>query len=403
MRKKRFFWSGENQHMQFSSGFILSSTIEEAKKILENYQISIFRIEKKSRFIDISIIKKKITEKTITYFLKQFLSLLNSGISLIESLQILNSLEKKDTLLSQTIKRVIRKLHSGYPLHQCLREEPKTFDLLCCYLIFAGEKTGAIEKFLEKIIYYREKQEEIKNKLYKALSYPLFIFLSTLCIIFGFVFFIIPQFSEIYQNAHTKLPLFTVLVINFSEHLATFSLWGSTFSLIFTAVFCKIYQKNKKLPQLLDQKILEMPWMGRWIKYSLISHNTFMLGTLMESGISITDSIQFVSQTQKNRHIKICFSRILEQIKKGCSLYESFKHVKIFPPLVIHLIHVGERSGTLEASFKNLSHIYEKEIDNLVFKLSTFLEPIIMLFLGLTIGILVIAMYLPIFQLGNVL
>lgn len=396
--QKTFYWRGKNQHGEFVKGeqSAISSTL--LKISLRRQKITPYKIQQKSV---LSSIKQKINSKDITSFSRQFSVLLSAGITLIPALDMLARGHNKPSMqnLIYALKNTIEK---GSSIAEALRKNSQYFDTLYCNLIAIGEQSGTLDHILDRIATYKEKTELLKRKIKKALLYPAMIMFVAILVTVAMLVFVVPQFTALFSSFGAQLPLPTRMIISLSDFLRQY---GWIILGFFTLLFIILRWKIRRSPQLLqraEQLLFKLPIIGNILVKGIIARFTRTLATTFAAGLPLTDALTAVSTATDNRIYAQATLQIREKIMAGLTLQQAISQTKLFPHLVVQMIAIGEQSGTLDTMLNKVATMFEEDVDHTVDNLSTLLEPFIMIFLGIVIGGLVIALYLPIFRLGSV-
>ncbi|MDA8561995.1 type II secretion system F family protein [Gammaproteobacteria bacterium] len=344
---------------------------------------------------------KKIPDLSIIIFFRQLSTLISSDIPILKSIEILEKTQKN--LFFKTIISDLKlNIDKGYQLSEILIKYPKYFDNLTCYLINLGEKSGTFEKILIQITEHKEQILQLSKKIKKLLFYPAIVFIIAILMCFLMLFYIVPQFEKLFNDMNTPLPLFTALVINISNLVSKYMCLFFILSIFIVTIFKKeikfLYNRHK-----VQMFILNIPIISMLIKYNLIIKFTKYMSLVLKAGVSITESIPLIANTTHNTIFQKKLYNIKKEIEKGNNIYHTINGDIFFPNLFIEMIRIGEESGKLEAILDKLVLIYETELDQKIGYLIDLIEPLIMLTLGVLIGGIVIAMYLPIFKIGNIL
>ena len=346
--------------------------------------------------------KKKIKPIDITVFTRQMATMQTAGLPLVQGLKVVI-----DSTASPQVAKLIRKIkdevESGGSFSECLRYHPEEFDELYCNLVEAGESSGSLEAMLSRIATYREKTETLKRKLKKAMFYPVAVMGVALIVTAILLIKVVPTFPDMFEGFGAELPAFTRIVLSISDTVQHNAF--KVFSVIATAVWFtrKMYITNEKFRNFLQALILKAPVFGAIIKKAAVARFARTLSTTFSAGVPLPEALLLVAKASGN----IVYYRAIMKMREGVSIGQriniSMLESKIFPSMVVQMIAIGEETGALDAMLLKIANIYEEEVDLAVDSLSSLLEPLIMLFLGVVVGGLVIAMYLPIFKMGSVI
>ena len=393
-------WQGVNRSGQVSNGIIQARSLAFAKTELRNKGITIHKIAKKRKpFFDRK--NKKIKQSDITIFSRQMATMIEAGIPLIQSFDIVAK-GQANRRMKELIESIKKEVESGSTLAESLRKEPLFFNDLFCNLVDAGEKSGSLDVMLDKVATYKEKVETIKKKIKKALTYPMAVLVIAFLVSAGLLIFVVPQFESLFKGFGADLPALTRGVITLSKWFETY--WYLIFGSVFGAVYGFNYARNRsaKFAHTIDRLMLKIPIIGGILEQAAIARFTRTLAITFAAGLPLIEALKAVGGATGNILYAEATDKIGEEVSSGQQLNIAMENTKLFPSMVIQMIAIGEESGTLEQMLSKVADFYEEGVDNAVDALSSLLEPMIMAILGVLVGGLVIAMYLPIFKLGSV-
>ncbi|HAR94779.1 MAG TPA: pilus assembly protein PilC [Deltaproteobacteria bacterium] len=356
--------------------------------------------EKKEEKTEKASGKKKVKRLQVGIFTRQLSTMISSGLPLVQSLDILSN-QLDDANLRAVSRSVKERIEEGMRFADALKEYPKVFDDLYTNLIVAGEEGGMLDTVLMRLANYIEKSEKLKKKVKSALIYPSSIVFVAIAVVLVLLLFVIPVFENMFQSFGKELPLPTQLVINLSHFVKSsfpFIVGGAIVGII---AFIRYYRTNPGRRQV-DALLLKIPIFGILLKKASVARVTRTLSTLLSSGVSILESFVIVAKTAGNRIIEDALLKARVSISEGKSISDPLKDSGIFPPMVVQMVQVGESTGALDNMLNKIADFYEEDVDNMVANLTSLLEPVLMVFLGVILGGLIVAMYLPIFQLGSV-
>ncbi len=344
---------------------------------------------------------KKIVSKDISIFARQLATMLNAGVPLVQSFEIIGRGHEKPSM-QELVLAIKNDVESGTGLADSLSKHPDYFDSLFTNLVNAGEQSGSLETLLDKIAMYKEKTEELKSKVKKALFYPTAVLVVAFIVSAILLIFVVPQFQSLFESFGADLPAFTQMVVNLSE--AAQKWWWAALLVIGAAVFAFINAKKKSpaLRRSLDVISLKIPIIGTILEKSAIARFARTLSTMFAAGVPLVEAMESVAGATGNALYEEATLRMRDEVSTGTQLQQSMRNTAIFPNMVVQMIAIGEESGSLDEMLSKIADFYEAEVDDLVDGLSSLLEPLIMAVLGVMVGGLVIAMYLPIFKLGAV-
>ncbi len=344
--------------------------------------------------------RKKIKTLSLVLFTRQLTTMITSGLPLVQSLSILgNQIEDKN--LRAIVKEIKEKIEGGSRFADALRDYPNCFDELYVNLVVAGEEGGMLDTVLSRLATYMEKIAKLKKKIKSAMIYPTSIVVVAIGVVMVLLIFVIPVFEGMFKDMGAELPVPTQIVINLSKFVQA-SIFYMIGALIVAAFLFRRYYKTESGRRTVDRIVLKIPIFGVLALKSSVARVTRTLSTLLSSGVAILESILIVAKVAKNKIIEDALLTARARISEGRSMSEPLQDSGIFPPMVVQMVQVGESTGALDNMLNKIADFYEEDVDNLVTNLTSLMEPIIMMFLGVVLGGLIIAMYLPIFQLGNV-
>jgi type IV pilus assembly protein PilC len=334
-------------------------------------------------------------------FARQLATMLAAGVPLVQAFAII-SLSQRNPAMAKLLLLIKIDIEGGESLAQALAKQPRYFDALFCNLVAAGEQAGVLDSLLDNIANYLEKIEAIKHKVKKALSYPIAVLTVALVVTMILLIFVVPVFEELFKSFGADLPLFTQWVIALS--MAIQSKWWLLFSLLAALAYSFLYLKRRShgFNQNLDRMLLKLPVFGSLLEKSAIARFARTLGTVCTAGVPLVDGLISVAGACGNLVYYNAVLKIREQVATGLPLQFAMLQSGLFPNLLIQMVAIGEASGTLDNMLIKVASYYEAEVDHLLDHLSSLIEPMIMVILGILVGGLIVAMYLPIFKLGTV-
>ncbi|MBF0469950.1 MAG: type II secretion system F family protein [Gammaproteobacteria bacterium] len=384
------------------SGEIASGSVSKAKMELRKRGINPLKVKKKPKpLFGTGPKKKKITPKDITIFSRQLATMMSSGVPLVQSFEIVGKGLENPTM-AELVLAIKTDVEGGGTMADAFRKHPKVFDELMCNLIEAGEQGGILEGMLAKIAEYKEKTESIKAKVKKAMTYPIAIISIALLITAGLLIFVIPSFQKIFEDFGAELPGLTMMVIHASEALQTY--WYIVFGGIAAAVFTfkKLMATSPSFRFQVEKYSLNIPVFGEITQKSAFARFARTLSTMFAAGVPLVEALDSVSGAVGNVYYKQAILVMKDQVATGTSLTLTMQEANIFPNMVIQMASIGEEAGSLDSMLAKVADFYEEEVDNLVDTLSSLMEPVIMVVLGSIVGTIILAMYLPIFKMGEV-
>ncbi len=397
LKNSAYYWKGVSKEGQEISGEITALSINLAISDLQKKGIQFISITKRRKFH----FYKKISSIDIIIFFRQLATLIYAGISISHAMHMLgkNSAHIKLLEISLAIKEDIA---AGNGLAYGLKKFPAYFDEMTCNLVLAGEKSGTLDIMLEQIAQHKERLFMLKNKIKQALFYPVMILLVAIIVTVVMLIFVVPRFTELFQNMHAKLPTFTLYVIYLASFLQNQWKIISIF-IVISSIGLYFSKRFMKFKIFLHSIILNLPIMGLALQKFILAHLARSMTTLFAAGIPVTEALKILTNSTGNVLYRNAMQMLYIDISSGKQLHFSMQNCKLFPSMMIQMIQIGEESGTLEKMLNKVSDFYEADLDHLINQLGRLLEPLIMMILGVVIGGLVIAMYLPIFKLGAVI
>jgi type IV pilus assembly protein PilC len=344
---------------------------------------------------------KKITDKDISMFTRQLATMMKAGVPLLQSFDIVGKGHANPSM-ARLIMDLRTDIETGTSLNNAFRKYPLYFDPLFCNLVGAGEQAGILEDLLTRLAIYKEKTLAIKAKIKSALMYPVSILAIAFVVTAVIMIWVVPAFKSVFQSFGANLPAPTLMVMAISEFFVQW--WYLIFGILFGALyfFFQAWQRSPKVQRFMDVTLLKAPIFGDVIRKATIARWTRTLATMFAAGVPLVEALDSVGGAAGNAVYLDATRKIQNEVSTGTSLTVSMLNANVFPNLVTQMVQIGEESGSLDAMLGKVADFYEEEVDEAVGALSSLMEPLIMVILGVLIGGLVIAMYLPIFKLGSV-
>ncbi|SIO11763.1 type IV pilus assembly protein PilC [Singulisphaera sp. GP187] len=335
----------------------------------------------------------KISTKQLCTFTRQLSTLQDAGLPILRSLRILEG-QCKPGVLKNALSEVVEDIESGQTLSEAFAKHPKAFDKLYCNMIKAGEAGGALEAILQRLADFKEKSQTLKRRIKSAMVYPIVV-IFVACVIVGFIlYFIIPKFEAIFDDFGVPLPAMTVFLIEASHFLIKY-FYIVFLTPLFIWIFLKLLYRNKTGAYVCDRILLMIPVMGQIVEKSTVARTMRTLGTLVQSGVPILESLSIVKETAGNAVFERAFTRIYDSIREGESISQPLRESRVVDDIVVNMIDVGEETGDLDTMLNKIADNYEEEVEALVDSLVSLLEPIMIVTLGGIVGFIVIALFLP--------
>jgi type IV pilus assembly protein PilC len=343
---------------------------------------------------------KKITDQDITFFTRQLATMMKAGVPLLQSFDIVAKGHSNPSV-TKLLMDIKTEVETGSSLATAFRKYPLYFDSLFCNLVGAGEQAGILDSLLDRLATYKEKILAIKSKIKKALFYPISILVVAFAITAVIMIFVIPAFKNLFTNFGADLPAPTVFVMNLSDFFVGY--WYIIFPAIFGGVwlFFNTWKRSEKMQFFMDKLTLKVPIFGEVIRKATIARWTRTLATMFAAGVPLVEALDSVAGAAGNRVYYNATKKIQAEVSTGTSLTVAMQNSQVFPNMVLQMCAIGEESGALDGMLSKVADFYEREVDDAVDALASLMEPLIMVILGVLIGGLVIAMYLPIFKMGQ--
>jgi len=395
-----FLWEGTDKQGRKTKGEIASTTPAIAKAELRRQGIVAQKVKKKSKGISFGG-GGKVNPADVALFTRQMATMMRAGVPLVQAFDIVaDGVDKPN--LAELIRTVRNDVAGGNSFASALRKHPKEFDELFCNLVDAGEQSGALESMLDRIATYKEKTESLKAKVKKAMTYPIAVLIIAVIVSGILLVKVVPQFESVFQGFGAELPAFTQMVIGFSEFAQAYWLGIVVGVIAVGFAFSELKNRSKKFAEFLDRLSLKMPVAGDIIEKSTVARFARTLSTTFAAGVPLVEALNSVAGSTGNSVYVEAVNRVRDDVSTGQQLNFSMRNTGVFPNMVIQMVAIGEEAGALDDMLSKSADYYEEQVDNAVDNLTSLMEPMIMSVLGVLVGGLIIAMYLPIFQLGAV-
>jgi type IV pilus assembly protein PilC len=369
------------------------------KAQLRKQGINPLKVRKKS--VSIFSSGKKIKPLDIAFFSRQMATMMKAGVPLLQSFDIISE-GSANPNMRKLVDDIKQEVAAGHSFATALRQKPQYFDDLFCNLVDAGEQAGALESLLDRVATYKEKTESLKAKIKKAMTYPIAVVIVAFIVTGILLIKVVPQFQTLFSGFGADLPAFTTMVINLSQYLQDYWLIVLIALILSVVGFRHAYRTSEKFRNGLDRGLLKAPVIGQLLYKSAVARYARTLATTFAAGVPLVDALDSVSGATGNIVFKNAVNKVKQDVSTGMQLNFSMRATGVFPTLAIQMTAIGEESGALDSMLDKVASYYEEEVDNMVDSLTSLMEPIIMAVLGVIVGGLVIAMYLPIFKLGSV-
>ncbi|HEZ5557783.1 TPA: type 4 pilus assembly protein PilG [Neisseria meningitidis] len=396
-KEKRFIFEGRHSASdKLVNGEVSAFTEEEARKKLAKRGIrplQITRVKTSS--------KRKITQEDITVFTRQLSTMIKAGLPLMQAFEIV-ARGHGNPSMTEMLMEIRGEVEQGSSLSRAFSNHPKYFDRFYCNLVAAGETGGVLESLLDKLAIYKEKTQAIRKKVKTALTYPVSVIAVAIGLVFVMMIFVLPAFKEVYANMGAELPALTQTVMDMSDFFVSYG-WMVLIALGFAIYgFLKLKARSIKIQRRMDAILLRMPIFGDIVRKGTIARWGRTMATLIAAGVPLVDVLDSTAGAAGNLIYEEATREIRTRVIQGLSMTSGMRATELFPNMMLQMSSIGEESGSLDDMLNKAAEFYEDEVDNAVGRLSAMMEPIIIVILGLVIGTLLVAMYLPLFNLGNV-
>ena len=394
-------WSGKTTKGAITSGEMVAGTKDEVIAQLRRKNITATvvteKTETKKGLLSGLSLGGGVTDKDIVVFTRQFSTMIDAGLPLVQGLEILST-QVENKSLAKNLTVIKADVEGGSTYADALRKHPKIFSELYVNMVAAGEAGGILDTILNRLAAYIEKAMKLKKKVKGAMIYPAVVTSVAVLVIAVIMIFVIPTFSQMFASLGGTLPLPTRIIVGMSHFIA--GIGGLIVAGLIVAIIVSIVQirKTEKGKKVIDSIALRLPIFGILLRKVAVAKFTRTLGTLISSGVPILDGLEITAKTAGNKVIEYAIMDVRQAVSEGKTLEEPLTKAKVFPPMVTHMIAVGESTGALDAMLGKIADFYDDEVDNAVANLTAMMEPLLMVFLGGAIGFIVVAMYLPIFK-----
>lgn len=394
-----FAWTGRTRQGVVQKGEASAKTRDEVISLLRKQNILVTSIRPKSSMSLGGFMQAKVKEKDLAVFTRQFATMIDAGLPLVQCLEILTAQTENPTL-AKVIGEVRQEVEGGSTYADALRKHPKAFDELYVNMVAAGEAGGILDAILNRLAKHIEKAMKLKKQIKSAMVYPGVIVTVATGVIVILMVWVIPIFAKLFSDFGSALPGPTQIVISSSYFMQSY--WYVILAIVGGIIYClRRAYKTTAGRRLLDRFALSLPVFGDLIRKASVAKFTRTLGTLIGSGVPILEGLIIVAKTSGNKIIEEALLKARQSISEGKTVSEPLGQAKVFPPMVVQMIAVGETTGALDAMLGKIADFYDEEVDSAVGALTALLEPMLMVFLGVVIGFIVIAMYLPIFKMAG--
>ncbi len=394
-----FTWEGKTRQGAIQKGELAANSKEDVMALLRKQNIQPINVTAKPKQITISFGAPKVTAKDIVIFTRQLATMIDAGLPLVQCLDILGQ-QTGSVALAKVVVQVRQDVEGGATFADSLKKHPKVFDNLYCNMVAAGEAGGILDTILQRLAAYMEKFAKIKGQIKSAMIYPSVILFVAVAVVSLLLVVVVPMLANIFQEAGQSLPLPTRIVIAFSDFMKGWGGLGMLLGFVGFIVALKQWRKTETGLRAQDAFALKIPIVGSLIQRVSVAKFTRTLGTLLTSGVPILEGLIIVARTSGNKIVEDAIMATRQAVSEGKTLAEPLSRAKVFPAMVVQMISVGEATGALDNMLNKIADFYDDEVDSAVAALTSMLEPLLMIFLGVVVGFVVVAMYMPIFQMG---
>jgi type IV pilus assembly protein PilC len=394
-----FVYNGSNRRGQVVKGEISAMSIVEAKNQLRRQGISAKKVKKLTKPLFGG--GEKIKPVDIALLSRQIATMLSAGVTLIQTINMIAS-GHANRKMRELLGEIGASVSAGNPLSETLRKYPDYFDDLYCDLVETGEQSGALETIYDRIAIYKEKSEALKSKIKKAMFYPIAVVVVAFIVTTILLIFVVPQFEEIFSSFGAELPAFTQFVLGISRGMQDYGLIIAGVVFAAGTLFSRAHRKSLKLRDAVDKKTLKIPVIGEILKKASVARFTRTLATTFAAGVPLMGALDSAAGAAGNAVFRDAILFVKKEVSAGIPMNVGMRSTGVFPEMVVQMIAIGEEAGAVDEMLSKVATIYEGEVDDMVDGLTSLLEPMIMAVLGVVIGGLIVAMYLPIFDMGNV-
>jgi len=397
-----FAYVGRNRTGEIQKGEVTAKTREEAAAMLRKQNVLATSLQRKVSSINIELpgVGAKVTPRDVVIFTRQFSTMIDAGLPLVQCLEILAQ-QTECKPLAKAINETRMEVEAGSTYAEALRKHPKVFDDLYVNMVAAGEAGGILDIIQQRLAKHMEKSIRLKKKIKGALVYPASIVAIAVCVMAVLMIWVIPVFAQMFSDFGGTLPAPTRLVLGASDFIVG-HIWEMIIAVVLLVFGVKRLYKTERGRLHMDRLSLSVPVFGDLIRKAAVAKFTRTLGTLISSGVPILDGLQITASTAGNKVIENAIMHARSSISEGKDVAEPLGQSNVFPPMVVQMIAVGEATGAMDTMLSKIADFYDEEVDEAVAALTSLLEPLLMVFLGVTVGFIVVAMYLPIFEMAAI-
>jgi type IV pilus assembly protein PilC len=394
-------WVGKNRKDEVQKGEVEAVSEEAVKAQLTRQRITPTKVKKKPKdlFENVSFLQPKVKERDVILFARQFSTMIDAGLPIIQCLDILYS-QQGNATFKKMLKEIKESVEGGATLAEALKKFPKQFDSLFVNMIAAGEAGGILDGILRRLAAYMEKAAKLKSQVKGAMTYPIVTLIIAVVVLAVILVFVIPVFEEMFADFGGELPVPTQIVVAMSDMVKSKIVYIIIGLFLFTIAFKK-FHGTEKGRDIVDSLLLKIPVFGDLLRKVAVAKFTRTMGTMLASGVAILEALDIVAKTAGNKTVEKAIYSVRKGIAEGRTMADPLAQSGVFPSMVCQMISVGESTGALDAMLGKIADFYDEEVDQAVENLTALIEPFMLVFLGVTIGGLVVAMYLPIFKMAG--
>jgi type IV pilus assembly protein PilC len=396
-----YLWEGKNRNNIVQKGEMEASGEEVVRSNLNRLRITPTKIKKKPKdlFENVAFLQPNVTQRDVILFCRQFSTMIDAGLPIIQCMDILHA-QQENATFKKMLKNIKEQVESGATLADSLKKYPNQFDDLFVNMVSAGEAGGILDTILRRLSAYMEKAAKLKGQVKGAMTYPIVTLIIAVAVVAIILVFVIPVFEEMFADMGGALPTPTLIVVGMSEFVKSKIHWIIIGVILFIFAFRKYY-KTEKGRKVVDATLLKLPVFGILLRKVAVAKFTRTMGTMLSSGVAILEALDIVAKTSGNKTIEGAIYTVRSGIAEGRTMADPLAESGVFPAMVCQMISVGESTGALDAMLQKIADFYEEEVDQAVENLTSLIEPFMLVFLGVVIGGLVIAMYLPVFKMAG--
>ncbi|MBF0376520.1 MAG: type II secretion system F family protein [Desulfamplus sp.] len=398
---KVFVWTAKNSKNRTVKGEMEANDLDYVRSSLQRRKLKPVKIKEKPKDIleNVAFLQPKVTEIDVIIFCRQFSTMIDAGLPLLQCLDILHT-QQENVTFKKVLKKIKESVETGETFADALKKFPKIFDDLFVNMVAAGEAGGILDIILRRLSAYMEKMAKLKKQVKGAMTYPA-ITLGIATIVVGVIMvFVIPVFKDMFEGMGAQLPTLTLMVIAMSNFVMKYIAFIIIGFVVFLSLIKRAYRTDKGRI-MMDDMVLKLPVVGLLIKKVAVAKFTRTMGTMMSSGVAILEALDIVARTSGNKTVEFAITDVKGGIAEGRSMADPLLESGVFPSMVCSMISVGESTGALDIMLGKIADFYDDEVDQAVSNLTAMIEPFMLVFLGVVIGGLVIAMYLPIFSIAG--